>query len=71
MLDYDLALKLKRAGFPQNEPGRGQGWLYHPHGKESAYNPSVEELVLACGGYTLLLREFFARQWLAQRGIKT
>lgn len=57
-MDYNLALKLKNAGFPQE--GKDGDWYYNVNGKldfEIAYNfdkwkikcPTLSELIEACG----------------------
>ena len=59
-MDYELAKKLKDAGFPQRDPngikpfpnytGYGCGFVYPlEDGQEQCYAPTLSELIEACG----------------------
>lgn len=59
-MDYELALELKNAGFPQMQFGRGL-WvikdILYPTLSEKIYAPTLEELIEACGdGFGELIR---------------
>lgn len=52
-MDYELAKRLKDAGFPQKEfdfhnPFSGKGWPGDVRPAEYPYNPTLEELIEAC-----------------------
>lgn len=56
MITYELAVKLKEAGFPQTGYGEGESCSYLPVGKErkmeniiSVYLPTLSDLIEACG----------------------
>lgn len=54
-MNYDLALKLKNAGFPQDGKGKkitddGFTDRITSNTREWAYIPTLEELIEACGG---------------------
>jgi len=51
-ISYELALKLKEAGFPQDNPKKiwtteTGGWCNFPNG--GVFIPTLEELIEACG----------------------
>ena len=53
-MDYLLAKQLKDAGFPQkefsfNQPFTGNGWPGDVRPADYPYNPTLEELIEACG----------------------
>lgn len=56
-MNYETALKLKNAGFPQTTPsGNYRNGHYIVEGKETCYDPTLEELIEGCG-------EGFDRLW--------
>jgi hypothetical protein len=46
MITYELAKKLKEAGFPQGGNG---GWQLQDTDNERFYSPTLSELIEACG----------------------
>lgn len=55
-MDYKLAKRLKKAGFPQ---GRGE-YAYDPDNeRDNAYLPTLDELIEACGDEFSALHQNF------------
>ena len=53
MIDYDLALRLKEAGFPQDGEGN-----FDPTGeKPYPYSPTLKELIEACGEVRMVIQD--------------
>jgi len=49
-MNYELAKKLKDAGFPQPDVNIGRGqWMAGDIGQDGAYGPTLSELMKACG----------------------
>ena len=79
MISYELALKLKEAGFPKKEIGckdcefvqfyddEGTYWntMQMEISEDSVYIPTLEELIEACGHPFVLFSLFNGRNWIA------
>lgn len=64
-MDYQLALKLKEAGFPQN--GKDCNWIIDEESPlDEIYTPTLSELIEACGEEFLSLAKF-GKIWEAFR----
>jgi hypothetical protein len=73
-MNYELAKRLKDAGFPQNENGTwitasGQLWGFPPKlsGEEPVFCPTLEELIEACGDETIALTSYTTRISMGER----
>jgi len=64
-MNYDIAKKLKEAGFPQL--WKNEGFRTIKGYGEISYIPTLEELIEACG--KPLLIEGVADYWISQRGM--
>jgi hypothetical protein len=71
-MNYDLAKQLKDAGFPQEGRGRRIGPPANLTWKTSdlAYQPTLEELIAACGNHFLSLDYLSAIKGHVQWGAK-
>lgn len=72
MINYELAKKLKKAGFPKSAPRYadeiGPG-IYIDTNQESIYYPTLSELIAACGNDfrdLLNIRDELGAKWAAQ-----
>lgn len=65
-MNYELALKLKDAGFPQHSTTHEPVFLNRLGiSTDDAYNPILSELIEACGLNTFLLEKLSNGKWYA------
>ena len=76
MISYELALKLKKAGFPQKgNQGFDNKGLFIPHfcGFDTQYEaivPTLSELIRACGDGFYSLHRLFNDDWAVNSDVE-